>query len=239
MKLGDFSALTFDCYGTLIDWERGLLDALAPWAARQGCGADDEQILAAFGEAEAAAQARAPQKPYPEILADVLQALAERWHVKADPEARKRFGASVGNWPAFADSAPALAYLKNHYRLTILSNVDRASFARSETRLGVRFDDVFTAQDIGSYKPDVRNFRYMLDRLGRVGIEPRQVLHVAQSLFHDHVPAKQLGLATVWVNRRAGRQGSGATPPAQARPDWEVASLAELVQLHRTEQAQH
>ncbi len=235
MKLGDFSTLTFDCYGTLIDWETGLLQALAPWLARYGCRIDDERILAAFAEAESAAQQCAPDKRYPEILGDAMDALAAQWQIPLDPADRQRFGASVGEWPAFADSAAALAYLKRHYRLVILSNVDRGSFARSHVRLGVEFDRVFTAQDIGSYKPDPRNFRYMLDALGQDGIAPGQVLHVAQSLFHDHVPAKQLGLATVWVNRRAGKLGSGATRAAQAQPDWEVTSLAELADLHRAQ----
>jgi 2-haloalkanoic acid dehalogenase type II len=238
MKIGDFSTLTFDCYGTLIDWETGLLQALAPLLARHGRRIDAETVLAAFGQAEAAAQQRAPGKRYPEILADALDAMAVQWQIEFEPDDRQRFGASVGEWPAFADSAPALAYLAHHYRLVVLSNVDHASFARSQARLGVEFDRVFTAQDIGSYKPDLRNFHYMLDALSRDGIAPRQVLHVAQSFFHDHVPAKQLGLATVWVNRRAGKPGSGATPPAQADPDWEVSSLAGLVDLHRRSRAQ-
>ncbi|MPZ42002.1 MAG: haloacid dehalogenase type II [Betaproteobacteria bacterium] len=238
MKLGDFSTLTFDCYGTLIDWETGLLHALAPLLARHGRRLDEESILVAFGEAESTTQERAPGKLYPEILGAALEALAAPFGIALEPADRSRFGASVGEWPAFADSAPALVYLQRYYRLVILSNVDRASFARSQSRLGVEFDRIFTAQDIGSYKPDLRNFRYMLDELGRDGIAPRQVLHVAQSLFHDHVPAKQLGLATVWVNRRAGKPGSGATPPAQARPDWEVTSLAELADLHRRERSE-
>jgi 2-haloacid dehalogenase len=238
MKLADFSTLTFDCYGTLIDWETGLLQALAPLLARHGRRVEDERILAAFAEAESAAQQRAPGKRYPEILGDALDALAAQWDIALDPADRQRFGGSVGEWPAFGDSAGALAYLARHYRLVILSNVDRDSFMRSQEKLGVAFDRIFTAQDIGSYKPDLRNFRYMLEALGRDGIAPAQVLHVAQSLFHDHVPAKQLGLATVWVNRRAGKPGSGATPPAQAQPDWEVTSLAELAELHRRSGAQ-
>jgi 2-haloalkanoic acid dehalogenase type II len=238
MRLGDFSTLSFDCYGTLIDWETGLLHALAPVLARHGRRLDDGSVLAAFAAAESAAQARAPGKLYPEILADTLPTLAQQWQIELAPEERQRFGASVGEWPAFADSAPALAYLQRHYRLVILSNVDRASFARSQSRLGVEFDRIFTAQDIGSYKPDLRNFRYMLDALASDGIASRQVLHVAQSLFHDHVPARQLGLATVWVDRRAGKPGAGATPPAQAQPDWKVTSLAELAQWHRRERAQ-
>jgi 2-haloacid dehalogenase len=237
MKLSDFSTLSFDCYGTLIDWESGLLQALEPLRARSPRVPGAEALLAAFGEAEAAAQAQAPAKLYPDILGDALRSVAAGWRIEVDDADAARFGRSVGDWPAFPDSAAALAYLKRHYRLVILSNVDRASFARSNAQLGVTFHHVFTAQDIGSYKPDLRNFRYMLDRLEREGVAATQVLHVAQSLFHDHVPAKQLGLATVWVDRRAGKTGSGATPPAQAKPDRVVSSLAELVELHRRENA--
>jgi 2-haloacid dehalogenase len=233
MQLTDFSTLTFDCYGTLIDWETGLLQAMQPWRERNRIAHPDATVLEAFGDAEARAQARTPGKLYPEILADALQTMASRWKVDVSDEELRMFGASVGDWPAFADSAQALVSLKQHYRLAILSNVDQASFALSNCKLNVAFDHVFTAQDIGSYKPDRRNFEYALERLRREGVEPNQVLHVAQSLFHDHAPAKQLGLATVWVNRRSGRPGTGATPPAVAVPDWEVASLADLVALHR------
>ena len=143
------------------------------------------------------------------------------------------FGASVRTWPAFPDSGDALAYLKRHYRLAILSNVDRASFTQSNAKLGVTFDHIFTAEDIGSYKPDLRNFEYALARLREAGVEKRAVLHVAQSLFHDHVPAKLLGLASVWIDRRAGRPGAGATPPAAATPDWRFESLAEFAAADR------
>jgi 2-haloacid dehalogenase len=235
MRLADFSTLSFDCYGTLIDWEQGLTQALRPIAARARPVPGDEAMLAAFAQAEASAQARSPGKLYTEILRDALRTLASGWRIEVDAGELARFGASVGDWPAFADSAPALTWLKAHYRLVILSNVDRASFARSQARLGVTFDDVFTAEEIGSYKPDSRNFGYLLDRLAAQGIARSRVLHVAQSLYHDHVPAKRAGLATVWVNRRAGRPGGGATPPAHATPDLEVGSLAELAEMDRRE----
>ena len=143
----------------------------------------------------------------------------------------------MGRWPAFPDSPEALAYLQEHYKLVILSNVDRDSFALSESRLGVKFDRVITAQDVGSYKPDVRNFPYMLEDLQRtLGAGPEVILHTAQSLFHDIVPAKALGLTTMWINRRRGSEGWGATPPVEgegATPDLEVAGMAELVALHQ------
>src|SRR5690606_16673370 len=169
MKLREFSTLTFDCYGTLIDWESGLLRSLRPFAARAASAPDEEAILAAFAEAESSAQAATPARRYPKILADVLRSLATRWGIALEAHDAERFGTSVGDWPAFADSAAALAYLARHYRLAVLSNVDRVSFARSNARLGAQFDHVFTAEDIGSYKPDPANFAYMLQRLSEAG----------------------------------------------------------------------
>jgi 2-haloacid dehalogenase len=237
MRLSDFSVLTFDCYGTLIDWETGISEALAPWLVRAGVSLGRDQILEAFAELESAQQAATPGMRYPELLAKVHLGLAERFGVAPDPEAAEKFGASVGNWPAFADSADALAYLKQHYRLVILSNVDRASFARSNARLGVTFDAIYTAEDIGSYKPDPRNFDHLLRHLAERGIAKEQILHTAESLHHDHVPAKRIGLATCWIHRRAGKEGHGATrvPDTDVRPDFRFASLAAMASAHRAE----
>jgi 2-haloalkanoic acid dehalogenase type II len=235
----DFTTLTFDCYGTLIDWETGILAELRPWADAHGIRVSDEALLEAFGAAEARLERENPRLLYPEILEAALAVVAARWSVAPRPGEARRFGESVGRWPAFEDSPEALTYLKGHYKLVILSNVDHASFARSQERLGVVFDRVITAQDIGSYKPDLRNFRHALqDIRTTLGVQPRQVLHTAQSIFHDIVPAKAVGLATMWINRRRGREGWGATPPPAAageatRPDFEVASLAEFAALHR------
>jgi 2-haloacid dehalogenase len=235
MRLADFDALTFDCYGTLIDWERGILAELRPWAAPTGLS--DDAILEAFGAEESRCEAATPDKPYPAVLADVYRALGRRWGLKMNEVAPIAFGGSVGRWPAFPDSAEALAYLQRRFKLVILSNVDRSSFARSNAKLQVDFDLVLTAQDVGSYKPDRRNFERLLTELAGLGIAKDRILHVAQSLFHDVAPAKALGLSTVWVNRRKGRPGGGATPPAagDATPDLEVASMAELADRHRAE----
>ncbi|HJQ60324.1 MAG TPA: haloacid dehalogenase type II [Vineibacter sp.] len=236
MKLAEFTTLTFDCYGTLIDWEAGILAALRPWLATGGRELGDNAILEAFGAAESRCEAATPAKVYPEILADAFRALAAHWDLPASDAAARTFGASVGDWPAFPDSAAALQYLKRHFKLVILSNVDRASFARSNERLQVDFDHVFTAQDIGSYKPDPRNFTYLLRELAAVGIDKRHILHTAQSLYHDVAPARTFGLTTMWVNRRKTKEGGGATPAADVRPDAEVASMAELVAQHQAEQ---
>jgi putative hydrolase of the HAD superfamily len=223
MRLGDYSALTFDCYGTLIDWETGILAALRPWATAHRVTADDEQLLAAFARAESRREAAEPTAPYPRILAGVLEDLAEELGAAASPQEAEAFAGSVKDWPAFPDSAEALAYLQQHYKLVIVSNVDRASFRHSNARLGVAFDAVITAEDAGDYKPAPNHFQLALARLADMGVPKDRVLHVAQSLYHDHVPAKRLGLATVWVNRRSDRApalSGGATPaaPGATRP---------------------
>jgi 2-haloacid dehalogenase len=236
-RLSDFEVLTFDCYGTLIDWETGICQAVSTWLEARGASATRDQILDAFASVEAPQQQATPGLRYPELLARVHAALAERLGVAPDAEAAAAFGRSVADWPAFPDSAAALGYLKQHYQLVILSNVDRASFAHSKRRLGVEFDAVYTAEDIGSYKPDARNFEYMLVRLGERGIAPGQILHTAESLYHDHLPAKRCGLATCWIHRRAGKSGHGATRPPQTEvtPDFRFATLGEMAAAHRAE----
>jgi 2-haloacid dehalogenase len=234
MHLTDFKVLTFDCYGTLIDWETGIFHALRPLLRNDPVERSREDVLASFARHETAQEAETPDMTYSELLAHVHHRLAEEWGVASEADHRA-FGASVGDWPAFADSAAALAYLSQFYKLVILSNVDRKSFARSSKRLGVAFDAVFTAEDIGSYKPDPRNFRYMIDALKRAGHAERDILHVAQSLFHDHAPANAVGLRSAWIDRRAGAAGSGATPaaPPGVRYDFRFTSMAELVEAHR------
>lgn len=240
-QLTDFKALTFDCYGTLIDWERGILSELKPWAASHGLTPGDDAILERYGEAEAHWEAETPGARYPQILERVLESLASQWSVKTRSGEAAAFGQSVGRWPAFPDSAPSLQYLQRYYKLVIVSNVDRASFARTERQLGVRFDLVITAEDVGSYKPDTRNFEFALVAIQReFGIARQQVLHTAQSVFHDILPARKAGLTTMWVNRRKGLRGWGATRPPTAdaqssAPDFEVASLSEFVALHRAQ----
>ncbi len=233
MNLARFRVFSFDCYGTLIDWECGILAALRPWLEREGAAIADDEILARFAHFEPIEQQTAPELTYPQILARVHAAMAREWQLRAEPEDAARFAASIADWPPFADTGTALATLKGRVRLVVLSNVDRASFARTEARLGVKFDDVFTAQDIGAYKPDPRTFEYLLARLGAKGFEPGDILHVAQSLYHDHVPAKALGLATCWVDRGRGPGGAVQAPEVAVTPDLRVRDLAELVALYR------
>ncbi|MGQ3071373.1 MAG: haloacid dehalogenase type II [Ferrovibrionaceae bacterium] len=228
MSFSTFRALTFDVYGTLIDWEAGILAQLRPFAVQHGLGLDDEGLLSAFAAAEGRWEADHPGMPYSTLLAAVHRDLQRSWGVGPDEAAALAFGASVPEWPAFPDSAGALARLKRHFQLYALSNVDNRSIGGSLPRLGHPFDATFTAEDIGSYKPNPRNFDYALDQLQRRGIAPGAVLHVAQSLFHDHVPAAARGLANVWIDRRAGMTGQGATPLPAEMPKigWRFDSLA-------------
>ena len=237
MKLGDFTTLTFDCYGTLIDWEAGIGTALGAWAGASRLDAAPEALIEAFNRNEHRVQGENPAMLYPLILAEALRGMAADFGVAvADADARA-FGASIGEWPAFADSPGALAYLKEHYKLVILSNVDRASFARSNEKLGVAFDAVFTAEEIGTYKPDLRNFHYLLEKLGAMGVAKGDILHTAQSLYHDHGPAKELGLASCWIDRHGTAGESSATPAPEATPDFRFHTMEALAAAHRAEAA--
>ena len=237
MRLTEFRALTFDCYGTLIDWESGIYTALQPLLRKSPDPLARDQALELFARHESAQEAETPGMVYPEVLATVHRRMAEALDLPATEAEHRRFGASVPDWPAFADTTSSLRYLKTHYQLIILSNVDRQSFEGSNVRLGVAFDAVYTAQDVGSYKPDPANFRYMLGRLADRGIEPGAILHTAQSLFHDHAPARRAGLASAWIDRRHDQSGWGATmpPPEGSGFDFRFASLAEMVRAHRDE----
>ena len=235
MRFDEIQVLSFDCFGTLIDWESGIWAALAPLVARAGGGIGREAALAAFAAAETEAEAVEPAPLYATVLATVHAGLARAWGVAADPAADRAFAAAIADWPAFPDTAPALRALAARYRLVILSNVDRAGFAVTLPKLGVTFDAVLTAEDIGSYKPDPRNFAALLDRVAGFGVAPGGLLHVAQSLFHDHGPANRAGIASAWIDRRAGGEATGwgatAPPPPGVRYDLRCTSLAELAAL--------
>lgn len=232
MKLTDHSTLVFDCYGTLIDWETGLAGALEPWLARHGVALERDELLSRFAELEAELEAESPESRYPEILAWVHRRLSERLDLPVDEEAARAFAASIADWEPFEDSRRALEELRGSFRLVVLSNVDRESFAVSGQKLGRPFDLVVTAEDVGAYKPDPRGFRVVLARLAEEDVAPEEVLHVAQSLFHDIGPAERLGLATCWIDRRGAGRGFGATPPptGDVEPDFRFGSMAELVE---------
>jgi 2-haloacid dehalogenase len=237
MNLTDFKVLTFDCYGTLIDWESGMLAGLAPLTARLDRELTRNEILQVHARHEASQQRQTPAKRYQELLAIVYRRLAEEWSLGVSWDECVRYGHSVKDWPAFPDSADALQYLKQHYKLVILSNVDNESFAASNRKLGVEFDAIYTAEDIGSYKPADANFDYMLAMLKSLGIGKPDILHTAESLFHDHAPANRHGLKSCWIYRRHGQEGFGATmPPGEIpRYDFRFKSMAEMVVAHKLE----
>ncbi|MDQ2137885.1 haloacid dehalogenase type II [Alcaligenaceae bacterium A4P071] len=240
MTLSGFKVLTFDCYGTLIDWETGIHDGLQPLLAKRDNPLSKDEALEIYARHEAEQEKSTPDMPYSQLLSVVYKRVAKEWGIAVDNQEANIFGASVPDWPEFPDSVEALAYLKQHYKLVILSNVDRISFRASNARLKVAFDAIYSAQDIGSYKPDPKNFEYMLARLKTdLGLEKSDVLHTAQSLFHDHATANQFGLASAWIDRRHNADGWGATmpPPGTPHVDFRFESMAALAQAHRDELA--
>ncbi len=222
-----FRALSFDCYGTLIDWETGITQALRPWAQRHDLTVAPATLLDAFSATETVVQSEYPTKRYPVVLGEVLRRMGARFGVGVSPTEAATFGASVGDWPAFPDSSDALRRLQSRFTLIILSNVDRSTFARSNQHLGVDFDLVITAEDVGSYKPAPRNFEVLIDHVIDLGLPRETLLHVAESLYHDHEPAHAIGLQSVWIHRRHAVEGFGATPRprGQVTPDWRFESM--------------
>jgi 2-haloacid dehalogenase len=210
LDYGAFEVLTFDCYGTLIDWETGLAERLEDLV-----GGEREDMLARYARHEAEAEA-GPYRSYREVVAAGLRGVAAELGAEPSDEQVAAFADSVGDWPPFPDSAEALARLKERFRLGVITNCDDDLFARTNQRLGVEFDSVITAQQARAYKPSERGFELAFER---IGLPRERILHVAQSLFHDHGTAKRLGLSTVWIDRRYGRAGSGATLPTEATPD--------------------
>ena len=237
MKLRDFQVLTFDCYGTLIDWESGMIAALAPLSDKLQGRLTRNEILEAHARHESGQQRQTPGKRYRELLAVVYRRLAEEWNLPVDWEECIRYGNSVKDWPAFPDTADALRYLKEHYKLVILSNVDNESFAASNKKLGVHFDAIYTAEDIGSYKPASANFEYMLSMLKSRGYDKSDILHTAESMFHDHAPANRYGLRSCWIYRRHEQEGFGATMHPGEMPHYDFCfhSMGEMAEAHRSE----
>jgi 2-haloacid dehalogenase len=204
-------ALTFDCYGTLIDWDAGITAAIRPILAVHGVHAEDHELLERYAHHEATTEA-GPYRRYREVVAGCLRGIAGDLGFEPDPGEVEAFAASVGDWPPFPDSRDALATLARRYRLGVITNCDDDLFARTNRQLDVPFEWIVTAQQVGAYKPDERNFNVALERIG----PPRdRIIHVAQSLYHDHVPARRLGLTSVWINRR----GEDPASVPDAAPD--------------------
>jgi 2-haloacid dehalogenase len=214
LEFDDYDVLTFDCYGTLIDWEAGLLAALRA-ALPALDGVEDDALLEAYARHEAEAE-RSPYRSYRDVLAAGVRGVAGDNGLEVADGEVAAFSESVRDWPAFADSAESLRRLHERYRLGVITNCDTDLFAASSERLGVTFDWVVTAEMARSYKPGLAGFELAFET---IPVTRARILHVAQSLFHDHVPAKRLGLSSVWIDRRHDRPGSGATPVADAVPD--------------------
>ncbi len=239
MRLSDFEALSFDCYGTLVDWDAGISAVLLPWAAKHGLEVSAEKLLGLYAEQEARVEAAFPRERYPQILARSFAGMGDELGTPVTSEDAERLATSVPNWPLFPDSHEALTALSEHYKLIILSNIDRETFSKTNEKLDVVFDEIITAEDVGSYKPSQRNFDALLARIKAIGVGKDRLLHVAESLFHDHVPAKNNGLHSVRILRQQPQFGWGATPrPADpGAPDWEFSSMAEFAQA-RVDEAQ-
>lgn len=241
MLLTDFDTLTFDCYGTLIDWESGMLEAMKGLADRAARPLSRDQILKAHARHESSQQRYTPAKLYRDLLPIVYKRLAEEWSVHVSHEECVAYGRSVGSWPAFDDSVDALRYLKRYFKLVILSNVDNETFQASNRRLKVEFDAILTAEDVGAYKPSARNFEYMIEKLQGIGVRKEMILHTAESLFHDHRPANDHGLKSCWIHRRHAKGGFGATmdPGQMPHVDFKFNSMSELVRAHQEQLRVH
>jgi 2-haloacid dehalogenase len=227
MDFSRFTTISFDCYGTLINWESGILPALRAVLARHGQTLAGAHILELYGEFEAEAES-GPYRSYREVLQSVVRGFGER--LGFDPGAAdiRSLSDSVPAWPPFPDTAAALRQLKKRYKLAVISNIDDDLFAQTRKHLGVEFDAVITAEQAGTYKPSTRNFELALRTLA---LSPDRLLHAGQSVYHDVVPARSLGISTVWVNRKSARPGIGAVRAAVGQPNLEVPDLATLAAL--------
>jgi len=240
MKLTDHKVLTFDCYGTLIDWESGVYLATEPLRTLGRLDITRDQQLEAFAKHESPVQTETPDMLYPDVLAEVHRRMAKDLGVtEATEEDHVRFGNSVPYWPAFTDSAEALRRLHKHFKLIILSNVHRAGFAASNRRLGVTFDKIITAQDVGSYKPTPRNYDVMVEEMAAMGIEKHEILHTAESLYHDHWRCGEMGINRAWIYRRHDQEGFGNTRPVETevKPEFVFHSMAEMADAVEAEVA--
>ncbi|SAL00616.1 haloacid dehalogenase type II [Caballeronia ptereochthonis] len=239
MRLTEFKALTFDCYGTLIDWEAGIAAGLSKLAARLPEPLSRDRILEAHARHESHQQVLTPDMPYNRLLQVVYKRLAEEWGLAYTWEEALAYGQSVGDWPAFPDSASTLQYLKKYFKLVIVSNVDNESFEVSNRKLDVEFDAIVTAEDVGSYKPSRRNFEYLFDVLSSLGVKKEESLHIADSNYHDLQPAAEVGLRSCWIYRRFEQRGFGATVKTLTEPsvDFKFTSMAQLVKAHHDELA--
>ena len=227
-QIDNYKVLTFDCYGTLIDWESGMLAALQSILSARQIQLNNNSVLELFAEFESELE-KGEYLKYRDVLKGVVQKFGERLGFEPSPSGLSALADSMKYWQPFPDTVAALKTLKQKFKLGIISNVDDDLFAFSANHLEVEFDWIVTAEQVKSYKPSLENFKYAIQR---IGLPPERILHVAGSIYHDIVPASSLGLSTVWVNRRLGQEGSGAALTAQGKPDVEVPDLKTLASLN-------
>ncbi|MDP8951815.1 MAG: haloacid dehalogenase type II [Actinomycetota bacterium] len=226
-----YDVISFDCYGTLIDWERGIVSGLRPVLRNHGVEATDEEILNLHAQIEHELQSGSTKGHYVKyrsVLEQEVREAGKRWGFEPEPFEVRSLADSLRRWRPFPDTVEALEMLKERYKLAIISNVDDGLFALTACHLEVEFDWIVTAEQAGTYKPSTNNFEVAIERMG---VERGRLVHAAESLFHDVAPAGSLGISTVWVHRRAGKGGFGATPPSDARPDLEVPDLKTLASM--------
>jgi 2-haloacid dehalogenase len=223
LDLSRYRVLTFDCYGTLVDWETGIFSALRPILVRHKKSISDEELLKLYGDLEL--EAEQPYQLYADVLRTVVRSFGQRLGFNPSQAEQDSLPQSLPSWEPWPDTVQALRKLKTRYQLAIISNVDDSLFATTRPKLGVDFDHIITAQQARCYKPGISIFELALQR---IRLDPTQILHVGQSVYHDIVPAKSLGMGTVWVNRASARPGVGAVKAATETPDWEIRDLAML-----------
>ena len=221
--------LSFDCYGTLVDWETGISTAVAAALTPHGVSRTPAEILTLFADAEPKAQTAQGYREYRPVLRDVMALVGAELGIQFSESELGCLADSLPNWPVFPDAADALNALQSRYRLAIISNVDDDLFAGSARALGVDFDAVITSQQVGAYKPDLRGFNTALERMG---CDRERWLHIGESLYHDIGPANRMGIASVWVNRP---DRGGGTRHTDATPDLVVSDLTELAGIMRPE----
>jgi 2-haloacid dehalogenase len=224
LDFSQFELLTFDCYGTLINWEEGILRCLHRVLAAHGKDTDDATILRLYGDFEARAE-QGEYRRYREVLQSVVRQFGEKLGFAPTDEEVRSLPESLKEWQPWPDTVTALRELQSRFRLAIISNVDDDLFAATKPQLGVEFDQIITAQQAGAYTPALKIFELALSR---IGAPAHRILHVGQSVYHDVLPAQSLGLATVWVNRPSARTGVGAVKAVEGRPDLQVSSVGEL-----------
>ena len=229
LNFNQFEVLSFDCYGTLIDWEGGILPVLKNLLENHNITQSDRQILELFAEFESQIQQNSNEHlKYRQVLRQVVKKISERFNFEATEAELNSLPDSLKNWQPFPDTVEALKTLKKRFRLAIISNTDDNLFADTAKHLQVEFDWIITAEQVKSYKPSPRNFEIAIQRMN---ISPNKLLHVAESIYHDIIPVKAMELSAVWVNRRVGKEGFGATKAASGQADLEVPDLKTLVSL--------